>query len=228
MPDPVLLSFAFLAGIFAFFNPCGMVVLISYISHYFKGAAERGFARSALHGFAAGGLATLGFVTLFTAIGFAIVFIGNSVRAAIPWITLILGGFLVLLGVVTLAGKNIGFFQIHTRKARSKGFLSFYEYGLLYALASLGCVLPIFLTVIVGSLAAAGIADGLTVFLAYSAGMGAVMIFATVALALSKKAMVDRIKNFLPTMNRLNALILITVGLYLVYFQFKSGFIVIG
>lgn len=227
MPDPILLSFAFLAGIFAFFNPCGMVVLISYISHYFKGAAEKGFARSALHGFAAGGLATLGFVTLFTAIGFAIVVIGNSVRAAIPWITIVLGIGLVLLGVMILAKKNMGFLQIHTKKARSKGFLSFYEYGLLYALASLGCVLPIFLTVVVGSITSASIVDGLFVFLSYSLGMGTVMIFATVALALSKKTLVDRIKNFLPTMMRLNALILIAVGVYLIYFQFKSGFIII-
>lgn len=227
MADPILLSFAFLAGIVAFFNPCGMAVLISYISHYFKGAAEKGFARNILHGFAAGGLATLGFVTLFTVVGFAIVFIGNSVRAAIPWITVFLGSVLIAIGILTLLKKNIGFLQIHTRKARSKGFLSFYEYGLLYALASLGCVLPIFLTVVVSSLATAGIADGLAVFLAYSAGMGAVMIIVTGALALSKKTLVEHIKNFLPMMSRLNALILIAVGLYLVYFQFKSGFVVL-
>ena len=227
MPDPVLLSFAFLAGIFAFFNPCGMVVLISYISHYFKGAAERGFARNVLHGLSAGALATLGFITLFTIIGFAIVFIGNSVKAAIPWITIVLGAGLVLLGIMILAKKNMGFLQIHTRKARSKGFVSFYEYGVLYALASLGCVLPIFLTVVVSSLATSGIIDGLIVFVAYSVGMGAVMIIATGALALSKKTLVDRIKNFLPLMNRLNAIILIAVGLYLIYFQFKSGFIVL-
>ncbi len=227
MPDPILLSFAFLAGIVAFFNPCGMVVLISYISHYFKGATEKGFARNILHGFAAGGLATLGFVTLFTAIGFAIVFIGNSVRAAIPWITVFLGLVLILLGILTLSGKHIGM-QVYTRKTRSKGFLSFYEYGLLYALASLGCVLPIFLTVVVGSLASAGILDGLAVFISYSIGMGIVMIIVTAALALSKKALIARIKNFLPVVNRLNALILIAVGAYLVYFQFKSGFIVLG
>lgn len=226
MPDPILLSFAFLAGIAAFFNPCGMAVLISYISHYFKGAAERGFVRNIFHGFAAGGLAMLGFITLFTAIGFAIVFIGNSVKAAIPWITLLLGGFLILLGIAIISGRRFGH-QVYARKARSKGFLSFYEYGLIYALASLGCVLPIFLTVIVSSLAAKGIFDGLAVFLSYSLGMGIVMIIVTSALALSKKALVDRIKNFLPMMNKLNAVILIAVGLYLIYFQFKSGFIVL-
>ena len=227
MPDPILLSFAFLAGIAAFFNPCGMVVLISYISHYFEGAAERGFAKNILHGFAAGGLAALGFVTLFTAVGFAIVLIGNSVRAAIPWITILLGFLLIIIGILTLTGKHITGLQIHTRKTRSKGFLSFYEYGLLYALASLGCVLPIFLTVIVSSLATAGIIDGLAVFISYSIGMGIVMIIVTAALALSKKTLVDSIKNFLPKMNRINAVILVAVGLYLIYFQFKSGVIVL-
>ncbi len=224
MVDPILLSFAFLAGIAAFFNPCGMVVLISYISHYFKGRVDKGFSRNIVHGLAAGALATLGFVTLFTVIGFAIVFIGNSVKTAIPWISVLLGTGLILVGLLTIFGKNIGM-QIHTKKPRSKGFVSFYEYGLLYALASLGCVLPIFLTVVVSSLATAGIFDGLTVFLAYSVGMGSVMIVVTAGLALSKRALTNRIKNFLPVMNKINALILIAVGMYLIYFQFNSGFI---
>ncbi len=224
MADTVLLTFAFFAGIAAFFNPCGMAVLISYISHYFKTRPEKSFSKSLVHGLAAGVLATAGFVTLFVAAGFAIAFIGNSVRSAIPWITVVLGLMLILLGAATLMGRNFGL-QLHTRTAKTKGFLSFYEYGLLYALASLGCVLPIFLTVVVSAVSI-GVIDGLGVFLAYSLGMGIVMIIVTAALATSKKALVDRIKNFLPIMNRLNAFLLIAVGAYLIYFQFKSGFIV--
>ena len=224
MPDPILLSFAFLAGIAAFFNPCGMVILISYISHYFKGAAEKGFVRNILHGLAAGGLATLGFITLFTITGFAIVFIGNSVRAFLPWITAFLGGVLILLGIGILFGKSFGL-QIHTKAVKGKGFFSFYQYGLLYALASLGCVLPIFLTVVVSSLASASIFDGLSVFVAYSIGMGIIMMIVTAGLATSKQVLIKKIKAFLPKMNKINAIILIAVGLYLIYFQISSGFI---
>ena len=220
--DYLIFSFALLAGMAAFFNPCGMAVLIIYVSHYFKERPQKSAVQNITRGAIAGILATLGFITLFVVAGLAINALGNVAKAAIPWVTIISGLALIAIGILQLSGKTIGL-QLHPGKLRTSGLISFYEYGVLYALASLGCVLPVFLLVVA---LATGFASGIVAFLAYALGMGIVMTFLTVALSLPKSALGTKMNKALPTIIKINNIILILVGAYLVYYQVHAGFII--
>lgn len=96
-------------------------------------------------------------------------------------------------------------------------------FGLAYALASLSCTLPIFLVVVGSSLALEGAGIGLTMFLGYSLGMGAVLIALTVSAALFKGVVARWLRRVLPYIERASAALLVIAGGYLVYYQFATG-----
>lgn len=225
MIDVVLLSFAFAAGVAAFFNPCGYAVLIAYISHFFSTKEKKtGVKRNLLHGLSIGIIATIGFLTVFALTGLGIAFVSRSIAELIPWINFFLGFLLIGIGFYLLAGRTVSL-NTHVGKINPNqtSALSFYKYGIIYAAASLGCVLPIFISVVVSGLASGSLTGGLGVFLAYSVGMGIVMTIVSIALATSKNALVNKIKKFAPHINKINAVILIALGIYLVQRQVLVG-----
>lgn len=225
MADIILLSFAFAAGMAAFFNPCGYAVLFAYISRFFTNKEkETGVKKTLLHGLAIGMIATLGFITVFALAGLGIAFVSRSIIELIPWINFFLGFLLIGIGAYLLTGRAISI-NTHIGKVNPNqtSSLSFYKYGIVYATASLGCVLPIFISVVVSGLASGSLTGGMGVFLAYSIGMGLVMTIVSIALATSKNALVNRLKKFAPHINKINALILIALGLYLVQRQVFAG-----
>ncbi|MBI4167711.1 MAG: hypothetical protein HY515_02025, partial [Candidatus Aenigmarchaeota archaeon] len=177
-----------------------------------------------LHGLTIGIIATLGFITVFALTGLGIAFISRSIIELIPWINFFLGLLLIAIGGYLLAGRTISI-NTHIGKVNpgETNSLSFYKYGVIYAVASFGCVLPIFISVVVSGLASGSLTGGIGVFLAYSIGMGLVMTIVSIALATSKNALVNKIKKFAPHINRINAFILIARGIYLVPRQVFVG-----
>ena len=225
MADIVLLSFAFAAGVAAFFNPCGYAVLFAYISRFFTNREKKtGVKRNLLHGLAIGIIATIGFLTVFAIAGLGIAFVSRSIAELIPWINFSLGWLLIAIGIYLLAGRTISL-NTHIGKVNPNqtSALSFYKYGIVYAAASLGCVLPVFISVVVSGIASASFTGGFGVFLAYSIGMGLVMTIVSIALATSKNVLVNKIKKFAPHINKINAIILIALGIYLVQRQILVG-----
>ena len=88
-------------------------------------------------------------------------------------------------------------------------------YGIGYGLASLSCALPVFLVVVAGALSTNGFLPGLLVFLAYAAGIGAVLLGVTLASALGKGVIVRWFKRTVPYVELVCGLL--AAGGYLVY-----------
>jgi hypothetical protein len=90
-------------------------------------------------------------------------------------------------------------------------------FGVGYGTASLSCTLPVFLaatgTAVTGSF-------GLTVlsFLAYAAGMGAVLTALAIGAALSREGFAAVLRRFLPYVNRVAGGFLLLAGVYVVYY----------
>ena len=77
------------------------------------------------------------------------------------------------------------------RAARGRGYGSVFAFGVSYAVASLSCTLPVFLTVVATQVTRGTFVSGIATFLAYGAGMSLVLVAITVALALGKKTTVS-------------------------------------
>ena len=86
-------------------------------------------------------------------------------------------------------------------------------FGVGYGAASLGCTLPLFLTLI----AASSGPDKLTVFAAYAAGTAVVLMALSVLVALAREGVTHALRPMLPYMSRIAGLLLVIAGGYLVY-----------
>lgn len=225
-------GYAFGAGMVTTVSPCGIVMLPAYVSLYL-GAEEAGFRQQSplRRGARAGWLSlvvTLGFVTLFAAIGVILSLGGDFVIKIMPWAAVLIGVSLVFLGVWLLIGGHL-YFAVFSRLASrvqrrgGSGVIGFLVFGIAYGVAALSCTLPVFLVVVGSALALEGFTAGLLQFVAYALGMGFIITLVTLGTAFSKEAVYRWLHRLVPVVARLSGLLLIFAGGYILYFWFKVG-----
>ncbi len=221
-----LLLYAFSAGMVATVNPCGFAMLPAFISYYLAtedSAPQRG-ARALLRALYVGGVVTAGFVLLFTVAGGVISLGAYALVTAMPWIGLLVGVILVVLGVWMLAGHHITVPGLpELRVPRQRSMRSMFLFGVAYGLASLSCTLPIFLIVVGTSFTTRGPLVGIGQFVAYGVGMGLILMGLTVGLALFRDVALGTVRQVLPHVERVGALLLTLAGGYIVYYWLFIG-----
>lgn len=220
-----VLALAFGAGMVATVNPCGFAMLPAYLS-YFMGIQDEGKTRAAtLHAaLVVGGVVSLGFLIVFGAAG--IVISGVSTRLAsdwIPWLALAVGIGLAVLGIAMLRGfePQVGLPKAG-RASTARSYRNIFGFGVSYAIASLSCTLPVFLTLIATQFSARSFASGLLIFAVYAAGMATVLLALTVVLALGKRSLVTRLRGAGAHINRVSGLLLVAAGLWITWFWSTS------
>jgi hypothetical protein len=141
-----------------------------------------------------------------------------------PWISLVIGAALVVLGIALLAGFEL---NIRTprldRGGRTRGLASMFVFGVSYAIASIGCELPIFLAAISGVFGR-GLTSGAAYFVAFALGFAVVLVSLTVALALARQSIVHGMRRVLPYVSRIAGGLLVLTGAYVAWY----GWIEIG
>ncbi len=222
--DQLNLVFAFSAGMLATVNPCAWAMLPAFVSYYL-GTEEEGYAMESLsgrtfEGIKLGLLITAGFLLIF---GGTAVAISAGLRLIIrfmPILAIIVGGLLVLLGIWLLAGKSLPVripqpqIEVSTRNNRSV-----FTYGLAYGFASLSCTLPIFLAVVGASLTISGVGGMTVMFAAFGAGMATVLMSVAMGTAMFKGIIRQWLRNVLPYVHTIGAVMLVAAGAYLIWFQ---------
>jgi len=214
--NAVPVSVALVAGGLAVINPCGFPLLPAFLSFYL-GADEHKLPRAPtriLQGLLVGALVSIGFLGLFALASLPVSFGVALVARAVPWAGLATGALLALAGLLALSGRVALPLHLHipVRKERRLGAMLLFGVG--YGAASLGCTLPLFLTLI----AASSGADKLTVFTAYAAGTAVVLMALSVLVALAREGVTRAVRPILPYMSRIAGLLLVIAGGYLVYY----------
>jgi cytochrome c biogenesis protein CcdA len=221
--NTVPVSVALVAGGLAVVNPCGFPLLPAFLSFYL-GADEKRLPRAptrVLQGLLVGGLVALGFVGLFALVGLPVSFGVALVARAVPWAGLATGALLALAGIATLAGRRIALpFHLHVPVRRERRLGAMLLFGVGYGAASLGCTLPLFLTLI----AASSGPDKLTVFVAYAAGTAVVLMALAVLVALAREGVARALRPALPYMSAVSGVLLVVAGGYLFYYWARLRF----
>jgi MFS family permease len=138
------------------------------------------------------------------------------------WASLVVGLCLVALGVAMLAGYRLPFTTPRLdvgRKDRSAR--SMYVFGLAYAVASLGCALPIFVTVL-GSFTTGGLARGLLAVGLYALAMGLLVSALTVSLAMANTAVLSVLRRGMMWFGNIAGAFVLLTGLYLTWYWFND------
>src|SRR2546426_7600738 len=222
--NAVPVSVALVAGGLAVINPCGFPLLPAFLSFYL-GADEHELPRAPtriLQGLLVGALVSIGFLGLFALASLPVSFGVALVARAIPWAGLATGALLALAGVVALSGRGIALpLHLHIPVKRERRLGAMLLFGVGYGAASLGCTLPLFLTLVGASLSGGG---KITTFLAYGAGMAIVLMALSVLVALAREGAARAVRPLLPHMNRIAGLLLLASGGYLFYYWARLRF----
>lgn len=215
------LGLAFSAGIVAFVNPCAFALLPAYLSYFLgksKDNSESGETLgNAVQGLKYGLAATLGFATVLGGIGVLVSIIGSQIKPYLPPFLLVVAPVLIVLGILWLLNKS----ELSSHKFLPNVKLprsSFFLFGAAYALSSITCLFPVFLMIVLTAISSGGFFSGLSVFLVYTLGMSAMMILASITVALSKELLINNFKAITKYVKRIAGVILIAAGIYLLYY----------
>ena len=226
--DSAALTLAFTAGGLAALNPCGFALLPAYLTMVVlpdstreDGASTTLTRRTSLavgRAVVATVLMTLGFTLVFGAFGLLVQPLASGVQEYLPYVSILTGVLLVGVGAVLLAGRELRIPGLHLRRAQGTGVVATFTYGVVYALASLTCTVGPFLAIVVTSLRGDSVGDGLRLFVAYAAGMGAVVGVAAIAVAVASGALVGGLRRAGRWLPRATGVLLLVVGLYVAWY----------
>lgn len=213
------LGLAFVAGGLATVNPCGFSLLPALLSFYLGAEDDRSRTETISDALRVGGAVAVGVLGVFVVVGVPITLGFSEVIRAVPWAGVTTGAALTVAGIVTLAGRHLSIAVrspvTATGDNRTRRMLAF---GVAYGTASLGCTLPIFLSVIGASLASRGSTAALVVLGFYALGMLSVVMALSLAAAFAREGLAIRMKNLLPRMHRIGGVLLTGAGIYLTYY----------
>lgn len=215
------IGFSFLQGVLAFLAPCAVALLPGYILAFISRNPESGTNISALlgRGFKLASLSILGILIIYSIAGAMIVLAGQVLKDYMKWITIGMGGILIVLGILMLLGRSISFsFNIQNSNPKTEAIEAFI-FGIGYAIGALGCLFPLFLIVATQAMAAETVWEGSSYILAYFAGISGMMILSVLLAIFAKDFLLKNLRKILPYMEKVTAVLLIIAGVYVIYYQ---------
>ncbi len=214
----------FAAGAAAAFNPCGVAMLPGYLA-FLLGQGTGTDQPRLWNGVWAGLIMTAGFLTVFSVLGLIGTGLGQVLGGWLRWATILIGLALVAAGIWQGLGRTLPGLGGAERLAGAigasgprRGFAAVFIYGLAYAVASLGCTLPLFLALVAGTASSASALGGAIAFLSYAGGMGLVATILSAVAVGSRELLAARLSTWMPLVQRASAVVMGAVGLYLVYY----------
>ena len=224
--------FAFSAGVVSAVNPCGFAMLPAYLGLYMStGIYEKDsthYGKMILKGLFIGCCVGLGVLSLFLFVGLITGFALNFIRSIMEWVGLFLGVGLITIGIWLMNGGRL-YTSLTARIGQSIGnptqisLKGFFLFGVSYGVASLSCTLPIFLSVVGINLNGSSIYDSMMQFALYGAGMGSMILFVTLSMAILKGVMIRYIKLALPYVERIGFFLVVLSGMYIVFYWMTIG-----
>jgi cytochrome c-type biogenesis protein len=214
------MGLSFLRGMVATVNPCGFILLPTYLM-YFLGmqgelpGSQRATVRRALLVSAS---LSAGFMAVFVSVGLVTYHFTNWINQNAKYATVVIGVGLIVLGVAMLLGYKL---PINTPRldagGRTQGIGSMFVFGIAYAVASIGCTIGLFLPTLF-AVRAEGIGSSIARVAAYGLGMGLLVTALTVALAVANTTLLKVLRGGMQYVQTIAAVFVVLSGLYLVYY----------
>jgi cytochrome c biogenesis protein CcdA len=215
------MGLSFLRGLVAAVNPCAFVMLPTYLMYFLgleghRPGTQRATVRRALVVSAA---VAAGFMAVFVAVGVVSEYVTSWIESNAKYTTVVIGVGFVVLGVAMLAGYRLPFATPRIDPGEpDRTIPAMFVYGIAYALASIGCTLPLFSTTLFGNVNADGWGSGVLNVVAYGAGMALIVTALTVALAVANTSLLRALRSGSQHVDRIAAVLVALSGLYLVYY----------
>jgi cytochrome c biogenesis protein CcdA len=225
--------FGLVAGAGSFFAPCAISLFPAYIAYYATTTTNSGhpsgltLPRATMAGLAC----ALGALQFFGAIGIALSVLGAAVGRFLIRAKPFLAAAIILAGLALLTnwrwdvpflGRLLGHANVPGNSPR--GILrGTFVYGFVYALASTGCTLPVYMAVVIFPFLEGHPLAGLVTLGGFGIRMGLFMLVTTALVGLSHQSLLRRIQAAAPWIKKGSGLVLIGAGAYLGYYYWMMG-----
>jgi cytochrome c-type biogenesis protein len=220
--DRLWLSFG--SGLLAAVNPCGFVLLPTYLMYFLGVSGRPGTQRSTVRrALLVSAALSAGFMTIFVIVGGISRLFTDWLNQNAKYVALLIGIALVLLGVAMLFGYRLPFStpKLDTGK-RDQTVVSMYVFGLAYAVASIGCTLGPFSATVLGTIDTDGFFQGIIAVILYGAAMSLLITTLTVTLALAQGGLLKSLRTGMKYVEIASAIVMILSGLYLTWYWFND------
>ncbi len=208
-------------GMVATVNPCGFAMLPAYLSYFLglEGSDADVPRASVAQAVRVACAVAAGFLAVFAVAGTAVKLTSLPVYETVPWISIVIGLALLVLGIAMLSGFELVVrLPRLDRGGRERTVRSMFLFGVSYAVASIGCTLPLFLGPVAGTISNDSIVDGVLVFAVYGLGMTTVLLALTVAIALARTSLVRSLRRVQPHVGRIAGGLVALAGAYVAYY----------
>lgn len=218
-------AYSFVLGVLAAINPCGFVLLPTYLMFFLglEGSRPTDSQRTSLARALRVGVATSsGFVAVFIIVGSISRLFTNAIERNAKYVSIVIGVALVVMGVAMLAGWKPRIITPNIATGKTRTFGSMFLFGIAYAVASIGCTIGFLTSVILGSINVHGFFSGMLSVALYGLGMGAIVTALTVSLAFAKGGLLRVLRNGMQHLDRVSAVLVLLTGLYLTWYWYAA------
>ena len=217
-------AYSFILGVLAAVNPCGFVLLPTYLI-FFLGTREEPNLKTGerlRRALVVSSGISIGFLAIFFVIGVISRLFTQWIELNAKYASLAIGIVLVIGGARMLTGWTPKFAVPQLGGVQTKTFRATVVYGVAYAVASIGCTIGFLTTAVFGSIALHGFVSGVLSILLYGLGMAMLVTALTVSLAFAKTGILTIVKNQLHLIQRLGAIFVTLTGFYLVFYWYAA------
>lgn len=213
-----ILILALTAGMVGAINPCGFSLLPAYVGSFVAGDdVDSPIERRLLRAVWSALSVTIGFVLVFVVLGVLLSSLADQIRGQLPWVTMVIGGVLVLAGVAVMTGRQLPMPSFTLRAASGSGSWAMVSYGIVYALASLSCTIGPFLAITTVALDRS-LGEGLITFVAYGLGMGTIILAIAASAALARPKPGHRLRRLSQHASRVGGALMVLSGFYAIWY----------
>ena len=216
-------TYSLLLGILAAVNPCGFVLLPAYLVSYLSVADDADATTRVRRSLSVGSSVSAGFLVVFLLVGAVSRLFTNWIELNAKYPALVVGLVLIVMGVRMLSGWRprlwIPMFNGDTRRSRIGGMFMF---GMVYAVASIGCTIGLLTTAILGSFSRNGVLSGVFSVVMYGAGMALFVMALTTSLAFAKTALVRAGRGVMSVVSHVSSGLILITGVYLTWYWYVA------
>lgn len=213
-------AYSFVLGVLAAVNPCGFVLLPTYLVYYLgeETALDSTRTVAVARALRVGTAVSAGFVSLFVVVGVISRLFTDAIEQNAKYASLVIGLGLLGMGIAMIAGWKPRIITPNLATERTRTVRSMFMFGLAYAVASIGCTIGFLTTVILGSVGRFGFASGVLSVVLYGLGMGLLVTSLTVAIALAKTGFVRFLRRGLRWFDTASGILVTLTGAYLTWY----------
>jgi len=238
----IVLGFAFIAGIAAFFSPCPFAVFPAYIAYFLNSetdlssvalAKEGSHPQNKLkipHALRIGSIVSLGIFSFYLAVGIILAIFGTALASYTNWLKLAITPLFFIFGIMLMSGKSFGTKKLdaltNTVAERARGgkhFYNMYLYGVVYGIAAAACHLPILIVLALTPILAGSVITGLATFIVYALSASLMLIAFTVLASRRKQFLTEKVGLYGERVKKVAGAIFLLTGIYLISFYILFG-----